>query len=418
MDKKVFFNGQICTMFEQCETAQAIFCSDEKIVFVGKNDEVLSGAGEDFEKIDLKEKVVVPSLFEIETNIYKILIEKIKNAKKCKNSRNIDKKQQNSEKNENYELLKCELVNLQSKLLSMGIGVICEMNIGFEEFEFWKKIVDDNVLEIYVIGYVNYKTDKNIMDENCRSYRKFKNHFRLCGYNLYLDSNISVGGAWINRPYKNAQGYFGHAEIFHEELSYIIKTALEEKKQLVVSASGERSVEQFLSAYESLPSELKEDNFRIYLNDVGLITKRQLRRLRELNIGVKFNLSEILHNIDLVKKNLGWFRFRRILNFALAKRVKVDILLGIDILNIDRIDKKVVKKYFGKLTALEILKSLTKTSAYYCFEDMQRGSLESGKLANFLILDRKASEPANDFLDFKIDKVAIGGKVYKGKNKK
>ena len=69
------------------------------------------------------------------------------------------------------------------------------------------------------------------MDDNCVTYRKYRNHFRLGGYYLKIDGKINELKAWLNKPYVGSKNYCGLAELSGEYLYYLIKMALEEKKQ-------------------------------------------------------------------------------------------------------------------------------------------------------------------------------------------
>jgi hypothetical protein len=70
-------------------------------------------------------------------------------------------------------------------------------------------------------------------------------------------------------------------------------------------------------------------------------------------------------------------------------------------------------KVLGKSEAISVmdaLRSVTSEAAWQNFEEKERGPLEPGKLADFVILDRSPlTVPAMDILKLKVVETIIGG---------
>lgn len=66
---KVFFNGNIYTMNNDYYHAEAIAVKDQKILFVGSNEDSKQYAGEKTEMIDLKGETVIPGIIENHTHL-------------------------------------------------------------------------------------------------------------------------------------------------------------------------------------------------------------------------------------------------------------------------------------------------------------------------------------------------------------
>ena len=64
MDRKIYGNGKIYTVDEQCPWAEAFCVEDGKITLVGTEDEVRSKAGKDAEYIDLNGNTVLPGFID------------------------------------------------------------------------------------------------------------------------------------------------------------------------------------------------------------------------------------------------------------------------------------------------------------------------------------------------------------------
>jgi predicted amidohydrolase YtcJ len=65
-----------------------------------------------------------------------------------------------------------------------------------------------------------------------------------------------------------------------------------------------------------------------------------------------------------------------------------------------------------RITILQALQMYTRNGAYTGFEEKEKGSLESGKFADFLVIDRDIlSVPANEIKDVQVLKTFVGGEL-------
>jgi len=75
-------------------------------------------------------------------------------------------------------------------------------------------------------------------------------------------------------------------------------------------------------------------------------------------------------------------------------------------------------KYAGRLsedkglTRSEVLRAITLNASYELHQDLKTGSLEVGKLADMIVLDRNAMQiPADQIADIKVLRTVVGGRV-------
>ncbi len=420
--QQIFFNAKFWTFDENKTIAEAILVNDGNIVFAGSKDDIFSMKSKDTKLIDLKGNNVLPAFFDSNLSLYKIIEDRLKNANKNKFLENNDELDENYDKFINYKHYKKEFLNLQDECLKLGITTVFEFSLSAKEFIFWKKLSEEKLLKIDVVGYVDIINFKSIMDDNCRSYRKYKNHFRLGGYYLEIDGELLQKKAWLNKPYKHEGKYIGSSNVGFEQLSFLIKAALDEKKQLVVSASGDRAVEEFIEAFsEQVKDRDLEYLIRPIIANCNLVSKTQLEKLKALSVSTLFKISDIESGKQFIR-NIG----RRIKLFqpvAWAEKVGVKFLLCSNKLNINNsfiLAKYAVNRNFldGKILGKKqricteiAFKSLFTYSAYLAFDDAHKGSLENGKLANFIVLDKF---DLNNFYNSTILSTYIEGvEVYK-----
>lgn len=429
--QKIFYNASFLTMNDSFEMADAMLVNDDAIVFVGKKDEVLKMKTDETELVDLENKFVIPTFFDLNLDIYQIIENKLKNANKLKFIEKEAENDENYEKFINFSIYEKEFLKIQNELLNMGVTTIQENIYSKQEFCFWKKISESGNLKIDVIGYIDFLKNKQIMDENCRSYRKYKNHFRLGGYYLKLDGSILEKKAWLKKSYPKEHGYAGFGELGFEQLKFIIKTAFEEKKQLVVHADGDKAVEEFLKCFEEQKIESKtEDTFRPIIIGCNFVSKKLIQKMSELNITPNFEIDNLSSNYELMKTYFGNFRLKKLIPLKLVAENKIKHLLSThgqsEFNSFDAINSLLdansnvskALKSSKTLSVRDVLETLTITPAYYCFDLEQKGSLESGKKANFLVIDKDIKKLGVETSDVKVLKIYLEGNLIFDNNKK
>jgi len=408
--QKIFYNANVHTLSES-KKAEAFLINNGSIVFVGTNKEVLAMKTKDTKIVDMKNQTILPAFFAMFTQVFQViensLIQKNIIDKNQISVIDNDKEDGDYDKFENFEAYLNEFLILQENLLKLGITTLTEINLNKRSFVFFKKLSESEKLKIDVVGYIDIKNAKFVMDDNCKSFRKYTNHFRLGGYYIELDGDLTKKTAWLKKPYIHGHGYIGYGNYFDEQLKFIIKSAIDEKKQLLVHASGDMSVTQFVRCYsEAVNSDEVEDNYRPVIIGCNLIGNKEIEYLKQLKIALSFNLDEIRENdkkhwkiIGLRKYNLKPVKLAyekgidvifqsgnsmkinpiKIIQTALQRKTKDELVLG--------------KKH--KLTFSNALEILILNSSIYCFDDSYKGSIESGKQGNFVVLNHSIDDDLN-----------------------
>lgn len=400
--QKYFFNGKCITLNDSMETSEAFFCNDESFVFVGKNDEIKSLCGEGDELVNLEQQVVVPTFYDSDGHIFEMIEGKIKTQFSDDLIEKVHENDENFEIFDNFEIYKNEFLKLQEEFISKGITTIFEMNITKKSFVFWKKLAEKKLIKIDIVGYVNIVSSKDVMDNNCVSYRKYVNHFRLGGYYLQLDGRLLEKQAWVEKHYKNEKSYAGVGYVLDEKLSFILKSALEEKKIIFVEANGGRALNQFLFVAEEFYKDKNPEDYSRYLpviRNLTFVTKKQLKKIKKLGVAIDFDISLLMENFYLAKKLLRGFSHKKLVPIKMALDMKIPIMVHFGTKQNISSPFKIIKflmtrelerrKVIGKINRLDFdfsLNLLAKHPAKYCFESDYKGSIENSKKANFIVL--------------------------------
>lgn len=415
----IFYNAKVYTFNELQPTAEAFLVNDENIVFVGSNKEVLELKQDETKLVDMKGKVIIPSFFDNNISIYKMIELNLKNAKMGNFLENNDEIDENYYNFTNYEIYKQEYLKLQNEFLKEGISTVQEINVSSKEFIFWKRLSEEDLLKVDIIAYIDMVNHKAVMDNNCRSYRKYKNHFRIGGYYISIDGSLIDGKAWLDRPYKREKHYNGYSLILEERLAFLIKNAFEEKKQLMIETNGDKALKFFIKTYEDVEKKEKiEDSYRPIALHCTFISNSEIKKMKELKITPTFCVTELHNESNKIKRFLGYFRNKKIYPLKRLKQNDIDFLLHSkdnEILSSIKLANFSVNNIFSKKSKTEneiqsIYKKLINGSAYITFDEEKKGTIDSGKLANFIVIGSD-----KNFLDkYDLEKIKIDELYFYG----
>lgn len=419
--QEIFYNGNIVTNNENNEVKQAMMINDESIVYVGETKEVLELKTDETKLHDLRNKWVYPAGFSLKTDIFKIIDEKIKNANLVKKFQNSDEIDEDYENFTNFEIYKKEYLNLEKEYLKKGIATIVETNIDKKCFAFFKKMSEEKLLSIDVVGFIDLINSKQVMDDNCVTYRGYKNHFRLGGYYLKIDGKILELKAWMNKAYAGTKSHYGLAETSGEQLYYLLKTALDEKKQIMFETNGDRAIETILNVFEELKKKEKTENFyRPIFYGASVVPKKLYSKLKSFDVTLLFeNHSD--QQKKSMKKFIGLTRLKQFYNykniikngvrFAMVFENNISDELKIYFSKKRKFHSKMLKNNVFMAKNADLFKNVFYINpAYICFDQERKGKFETEKQASFVVFEK---DILSCFSDNKLKNVYIlGEKKY------
>jgi hypothetical protein len=268
-----------------------------------------------------------------------------------------------------------------------------------------RKVAEEGGFKNDVVTYPDVLVDRDFIKKNFA--REYKNRFRVAGAKLTIDGSPQGFTAWRDRPYyapvgKYPPGYRGYPAATEEEVVSAIDWAYENKIQIMTHANGEAASDLLIAATEAATRKhgagdrrpvlihgqfLREDQIDSY-NRLGVIPSLFPMHTfywgdwhREHTVG-----PALADNISPT----GWCAKRgmkftshhdapvafpnsmRVLDATVTRRSRSGDIIGPD----QRVD------------VTTALKSMTIWSAWQHFEEKTKGSIETGKLADFVILDK------------------------------
>ena len=252
---------------------------------------------------------------------------------------------------------------------------------------------------------------------------------------LVSDGAIQLCTAYLSEPYfitpKGKQPDFRGYPNFHEnELIRKVRKWHKKGWQIAFHANGDAAIDLVLNAVElAQDKHFREDHRHIMVHS-QTIRPGQLDRLKRLGMTLSFFPTHISFWGDRHKSIfLGERRASHInpLKTALEKGVRFTIHSDSPITPIDNfglIDSAVHRKTRSgvilgekeRINTLQALRAVTIDAAWQIFREDEIGSLEPGKLADFVILSENPLEKADKLSDIRVEETWIGGVKRYDKN--
>jgi len=288
-------------------------------------------------------------------------------------------------------------------------------------------------LKLDVVSYVDYTFVDKYMDTKWNS-KSYDNHYRIGGMKITLDGSPQGRTAWRTQPYLIPpdgadEGYKGYPAIPSDSvLTSLYEKAFKNNWQVLTHANGDAAIDQMIRTMKVAADKFGNEDRRNVLIHGQYVREDQLDSFKELDVIASLFPLHTYYWGDWHKKIIGDSLGNKIspTRTALDKGLKITIhtdapvalpnlmrMVGISVERKSRSGQLIGAN--EKLTAYEALKAITDWSAYQHFEGNSKGTLEVGKLADMVILDKNPLKiPEEEIKDVVVlETIKEGISVYK-----
>jgi len=320
-----------------------------------------------------------------------------------------------------------------SELFKYGITEINDANITEQGLNVYKKMVDDNKFPIRIYAIINGKG--SLFDKYMQSGpENYKDKINIKCVSLEFDGYFETQDAAMVSDYNEEPK---RKTPYNDEfdLKEMTKKAFDKGFQVSIKAIGDRAITSSLNAIESVTKEAKSKAGRTRLEYMEFVPQNDLQRIKQLEIIPSIRPEVTLIDKSLLNEIINPDNSRNLGLWSSLFKQSNMVISGTDFpyhtinpliqmyylssgLSVDTAANKTSNNVSQKLTVLDALKSFTVWSAYASFDDDIKGTLETGKLADMVVLsdDILSSDPSI-LLKAKILMTIIGGNVmYENKN--
>jgi predicted amidohydrolase YtcJ len=340
------------------------------------------------------------------------------------------------------------LLQLLKDYASVGLTTIGDRDAYPAAITRYRKLHDNDKLLLRVavshhidtIGAID-KIQQNIRRVAEDALVKGDDHLRIVGIKTYLDGGMLTGSAYMRRPWGVSKiysikdpDYRGVLFIPKERLLPIVRTTIESGLQFTAHSVGDGAVHTLLAVYEELARKMPIRKVRPCITHCNFMSAEAVRKLTELGVVADLQPAWLYLDTRTLTAQFGYDRLRyfqplkslfeagAIAGGGSDHMQKIGSLCSVNPYNPflgmwTTITRK-AKWYEGRLHPEEALsreqaiRFYTINNAYILFLDERVGSLEAGKLADLIVLDRDLLTcSVDDIKDARVLRTFIDGKL-------
>ncbi len=321
----------------------------------------------------------------------------------------------------------------QENALSNGITSFQDAGASFAELQRYTEMAEQGKLQVRLWAMIS--SSQADFAEGIQDYPLIgagDNFFTVRAVKAYMDGALGAFGAWMLRPYADKPDAVGQNVTPITKIKEVADQTIAQNLQLCTHAIGDRGNRMVLNLYEQAFEENPEkENLRWRIEHAQHIDTTDIPRFQELGVIASMQGVHCTSDAPFVVKRLGESRakygaypWRSLIDAGAVVTNGTDAPVE-DISPIESYYASVTRKrdnpnmvFFAEqsMTREEAIHSYTLAPAYAAFEEDIKGSIEVGKVADFVVLSNDLVTCEEEaILDTKVVMTMVDGKVkYSG----
>jgi len=330
---------------------------------------------------------------------------------------------------------------------TVGITSIADRDSSDQDVAVYERLHETGRLNCRV--FINYSIDPNAPIEKVRErilqaarhpLHKPNNRLWMRGLKAYLDGGMLTGSAYMREPWGVSRiysiidpNYRGMLYIQPDRLADVVRMALQNDLQFTAHSVGDGAVTNLVAAYERVNREFPVRDQRPCVTHCNFMTPEAIEKMAALGVVADLQPAWLERDGATLTKQFGDARLRFFQPYATLARQGVTAGGGSD--HMQKIGgMRSINPYnpfFGmwitltrqprwtdkplhpeeRLTREQAIRLYTVNNAFLTFAEKERGSLEPGKLADFIVLDRDILTcPLDQVKQIQVTQTFLGGR--------
>jgi predicted amidohydrolase YtcJ len=331
---------------------------------------------------------------------------------------------------EEVELLSRNWPTIEEELLSWGITTVHEAHIKAPQALAYQKLDREGRLRMRVglmldgmTPYKGYAAD-DLTRQGITTPFYWSDRLYVVGVKVGVDGAMGSLTAALHEDYSNDPGNRGIVRCTQEDLTDEVVRCHKAGLHTCTHAIGDRAIDMALEAIEAAVNSKPWPGHRHRIEHAGYVLPRQLKKMKELGVNVSASIGFCYpigdsHIAALGQSRLcGYYPMRSFKDHGIVAAGNSDgfgsswALTGIYgcVTRKSRTGKLLCKD--EAIGTLDALKAYTLNAAHLEGNEATKGSVEPGKLADFVVLDRDITRVnPEDILKARVLMTIVGGEV-------
>ncbi len=306
-----------------------------------------------------------------------------------------------------------------------GYTTITDMGLGFPmpspvgQIETMRKIANESSCPIRIQGYMVY----SMLNEIQEFQKKNTDQFKILGMKIWADGSIQGYTAALTKPYHDKDSY-GNLNFSQKALNTYVVDAHNKGLQVAVHANGDKAIEDALNAFQEALEKKPSNDPRFRIEHCTVANPSIFERMVALKATPSFSEEHVYLWGKVFQDNiLGHARVKYLDAAQTAKKLglkfsfnddvlgSLNPLLFIQVAVTRKADDGSIINPHERISVEEAIKAMTIYPAWQCFRDHELGSIEVGKFADFVVLDKNPTKvDPEKITDIKIITTYLAGK--------